>query len=210
MSKAIHMLKNVPSDDLLKKENIRIFLISVLATIAYSHEHDETEKFQEIQAEWEEKLGEMSGFQNELELRFFLDLYVDRIERSEIQNMIRLKKFVLLHGLVGSGKSTILRKVKQEFETNPKIKFSYFDLAAATQELRPDDNNGFLNRLKEYLFNELYDQFIQSSNLSDQWDIFVIREDENYSHIKVKVNSIMERVISSENGWIEARYVSMI
>ena len=204
MSTAIHMLKNVPSEDLLKKENIRIFLITVLAAIAYLHEHDETEKFQEIQAEWESKLGDMSGFQSELELRFFQDLYVDRVERTEVQNMIRLKKFVLLHGLVGSGKSTILRKVKKDFESNQKIKFSYFDLAAATQELRPDENDGFLDRLKDYLFNELYDQYIQPSDLSNRWDIFVIREDENYSHIKVKVNSIMRRVISSEKDWADA------
>ena len=77
-------------------------------------------------------------------------------------------------------------------------------MAAATQELRPNDNDGFLERLKEYLFNELYDEFIQSSELWNKWDIFIIKEDENYSHIKIKVDSIMERSISSETDWMDA------
>jgi hypothetical protein len=203
MPNAISRIQHIPSSQLDKDNNLRIFLVAMLAVISYSPEYNDPDYDQFIK-ELGDLIGEMPELQRELEENFFSDIYVDRIERREIENMLSLKKFIIVHGLVGSGKSTIFRKIKAEMDQKGQFQFIYFDLAKIAQHINAIDEIELIQNLEKHVFDYIYKKYIQATNLSKPWDIYVIRNDSHYRQILLKVNAVMNRTIESEEDWIEA------
>jgi hypothetical protein len=203
MPNAISRIQNIPSSKINTDKNLRIFLVAMLAVITYSPDYNDPD-YEKFITELSELIGEMPELEKHLEQRFFSDIYVERIERKEIENMLALKKFILVHGLVGSGKSTIFRKIKNEMEQNSSFQFIYFDLAKIAQLIDTADEKEFIHNLERYIFEQIYKKYIQATNLSKAWDIYVIRNDSHYQQIAHKVNAVMDKVIESDNDWTDA------
>lgn len=203
MPNVISRIKNIPSSQVDKDKNLRIFLVAMLAVISYSPEYNDPD-YEKFISELGELIGEMPELEKELEACFFTDLYVERIERSEIENMLSLKKFIIVHGLVGSGKSTIFRRIKIEMDQNSQFKFIYFDLAKIAQLINTADEKGLIRNLEKYIIEQIYKKYVQATTLSKSWDIYVIRNDPHYRHILLKVNAVMNKVVESDDDWIEA------
>jgi MoxR-like ATPase len=57
----------------------------------------------------------------ELERNFYSHLYIDRIERAEIESLISAMRPVLVRGLPGVGKTVVVKKIKGSFENTNLI-----------------------------------------------------------------------------------------
>lgn len=203
MSNAISRVQNPPSSQVQKDKNLRIFLVAMLAVISYSPEYNDPD-YSNFIKELGDLIGEMPELEKELEARFFSDIYVERIERKEIENMLSLKKFIIVHGLVGSGKSTIFRKIKVEMDQNSQFHFIYFDLAKIAQHINAADEKELIHNLEKHIFDQIYKKYVQATDLSKAWDIYVIRNDAHYRQILLKVNAVMNKTVETEEDWIEA------
>lgn len=203
MPSAISRIHNIPSSKIVADKNLRIFLIAMLAVITYSPDYNDPE-YEKFISELGELIGEMPELEKHLEQRFFYDIYVERIERKEIENMLSLKKFIIVHGLVGAGKSTIFRKIKHETDQHSQFQFIYFDLAKIAQLINTPDETEFIRNLERHIFDVIYKKYVQATKLSKDWDIYVIRNDQHYRQIALKVNAVMDKIIESDDDWIQA------
>lgn len=208
MTQIIGQIDNTPDDiEVSTSLEIRKFLAKLALTLSYTPDKTSSDENRN-----ENKLiDNLEGFRLDIENLFFNELYIDREERKLIEQYIPSKRLILLPGLAGVGKTVLLLRLAQEYKKNNTGNFIYLDLKPLNIEAMNNslvDDNKYLSNLTEELFHAIYyrlsEEYIhKSATLIQEWLVFRIKNDINYSNIKEKILDIALRPLESDQEWIE-------
>ena len=142
--------------------------------------------------------------QDSLEKEFFKELYIERDEKKEILNLLFTKRVILVHGLMGTGKSVVLMKIRNELDLIDNANIFYFDLKAKQETLKNPNSKDFFSSYRNMLFSELMDSMVYSSaSMIQAWLVYRVKYLEPYSKLKQYIYDNVQKEIIDEESWLE-------
>ena len=112
--KAIEKLVGLPEQSNVRGLTLRKFLVAMLYVLTYAPDRESTGSFKNLREEFEKHFGYSANLEDALERNFYSHLYIDRIERAEIESLISAMRPVLVRGLPGVGKTVVVKKNQGE------------------------------------------------------------------------------------------------
>lgn len=197
---AYKKIKKTDKRTYLKDENRALFNLGILKVLTYSIDHRIDSHFDEETTEIENSVGDIKDLVKDLDEAIFTDLYTNRFEKFEIEKSLEFQSAVLVQGLVGSGKSMILRKIDKEYKDANK-KFVYIDMYFLPTEIVYAEGINFINEFQKYLYDILDREIIRPNRLSREWDIFALEHDKLFVELRTLIYSLTEINPTTPEEW---------
>jgi hypothetical protein len=172
----------------LQKRNALVDFINMMEIIyGYSLDHEKGGLYERTLERVSKITGVTAELSREIDKIFFKNLYVDRPERKSIENYIKsTNNLIFLVGLVGIGKTTLLKKIENNLKEED-INVIYINFKSKTYSLKgklPDETD---KELRNLLFKTLYDQLLPKDSVTEliYYDILY---DKSYQKIKYELD----------------------
>lgn len=205
MTRAIEYLKKTSEKSSRHRLPLRKFLVAILYALTFAPDRESSGSFRSLRKKFEEYFGYATKVEEGLEKEFFSWLYIDRKERKEIEEMIPAMRLILVHGLIGTGKSVVLKKIKDEFDRRGIFKMIYFDSKATTEIFEKTKNENFPEKFRKYIFNRLSEEYIhKSKTLIKEWHIYKIQFDEQDEYADFRrwvIEDFAKHPIENKSEW---------
>jgi len=206
MTRAIEHIKGLPDQSATKGLTLRKFLVAVLNALTFAPDREFSASFKRLQKEFSKYFGSAAKVEEALEKHFFTHLYVDRIERQEIEGMIPTMRLVLVHGLVGCGKTVVLKKIGLNLEDSKIFKMIYFDFKAITETFDSVKEENFPDRFRQFIFDRVSKQYIEGSSetVIKKWYTYKIRFDEQEEYANLRrwiIQDYVRRPLPTDLDW---------
>ena len=202
MVRAINYLSELPDESLQSGLPLRKILVSILYALTYAPDREFSGSFRRFRKEFERYFGFAAKLEEALEKEFFNRLYVDRIEREKIEKMIPARRLILVHGLIGVGKTVVLKKIRKNLNNSGNIKFVYFDFKEITELFEKVTSENFREKFRRVIYKKMYEDYVaKSKSFLKEWDIYKIRFDDGYSDFREWVLSFVQRPLETESEW---------
>ena len=195
MTRAILRIKKLPRSSTGLAPTLRKFVGMVLSALTFAPDRETSASFKKLREEFRAYFGPAAKIEEALEKRFFSQLYVERVERQEIEDMIPTMRLILVHGLVGTGKTVVLKKIKLNSDRSRVFKIIYFDLKAITEAFLNLRDEKFAERFRRFVFDRISREFIeQSEDVIRDWYVYKIRFDEREEYADLRTWIVQDHV----------------
>jgi len=115
--------------------------------------------------------------QDYLEKNFFNELYADRMEREQVVLRIPSKKLILVHGLIGVGKTVLLRKIEYDDK-----KLRIIDFKREIETFKGTSKEEFESVLRDFVYHYLRKIFINNDESFKEWIFFIMQYDQGIKY----------------------------
>ena|GEM_PF-5116148 len=185
MNRGINLLKQPvhDEDDRLRARAFREFVVAFAYTLSFAVDRGSDAATRAQEEEYVAVFGRGALIRGDLEDAFFSHIYVERSEREGIQRVLPALRPILVHGLPGAGKSTILKRIERAFKDTTTLVFKYMDLKANATLPIGADPMIFRSALQHFVYSELYDSLVHGQ-CDAEWREYYRAHDINYSVIR--------------------------
>lgn len=164
-----------------KKPILEIFLILIEYVLRFAPDRME-DLFLQMQREFLHgfKVNYYDYFeelQDYLEKNFFDELYADRIDREQIILRIPSKKPILVYGLIGVGKTVLLRKIEYDDK-----KLRIIDFKREIETFKRTSKEEFESVLWNFIYHYLRKIFVNTDESFKEWIFFIMQYDQGIKY----------------------------
>jgi hypothetical protein len=205
MVRAIKWITEVPREEDTHARLLDPFAIIARLAIMYAPDRMSRGAFQRSLQELRQHFTHSQELVEALEQSFITELYADRRVRHRIRDMIPAKRLILLHGLVGVGKTVVLKKLEHDYKTEGPIAFTYFDLKAMPGFDYVKSPREISERFERHVYSRLYEDYVHpSQEMIDQWTAYKITHDDSFMEFREWVEQYERRPLTADSDWSEA------
>ena len=204
MVKGIRMLKqDEPTpENLRKEEKFRQFLIAFAYALTFAPDRESSQSIRELEEEYEHLFGRGALIRDDLEDAFFSQLYVDRVDRVDLIQLLPALRPVLVYGLVGSGKTVILKRVLRDFADPAHLTLAYFDLKASSGLDEALPGTEFREAFRDLVHSSLFtESVLRNEDALRKWNRFSLFNDPGSSRFLEYATSRGITSLQLEEDW---------
>lgn len=194
----IDLLDGIPNNITSNGILLRRFLGITLQTLIYSPDKSDVPFSDKLKREVFNLYGDPQKLEEELERSFFNILYVERIEEEELCRLLPSRELILLHGHIGTGKTTILRKIEFDHTAKGMRSFIYIN-AKEVYEKSPSETGVFFEWFKKYFFDLVFERFVPG--FVEEWQYYKVMNDPNFVEIKSQIIEDFGKKFESLIDW---------
>lgn len=164
-----------------KKPTIETFLLLIECILRFAPDRMD-DLFLQIKKEFSVKFkvnyyDYFEKLQDYLEKNFFNELYADRMEREQIVLRIPSKKLILVHGLIGVGKTVLLGKIEYDDK-----KLRIIDFKREIETFKRTSKEEFELVLRDFVYHYLREIFISTDEIFKEWIFFIMQYDQSIKY----------------------------
>lgn len=201
--RALDNLFGLPRSSEEQREFLNRFQLGLLLVLTYSMDRGTNGEYERMREKYRKIFGSPVEIDELLDRSFLTSLYVDRAEKDEIEGLLFGHRPILIHGLVGVGKTIVLRKI--EDEVKDLMNFSYIDLRREAEWLVDLPTSEFDTTFRDFVFEKIFSDFILPSiDLREKWKVYKVMHDRGYSSFRQKASDIYAKPLNSLNDWSKA------
>lgn len=189
--KAISHMRKLDNATLQKRNELIDFINLFELAFNYSLDHQPGGLYERTLSGSSGIAGIHADLARKLDEIFFKDIYVDIPQRKGVENYIKsTNNLIFLVGLVGIGKTTLMRKLEKEFIESQDTKVILINFKSDTYRLRgksPEETNLELRKL---LCNHLYRTIIPKEEIN-KLQYYDILFDTAFEDIKYEIDRLV-------------------
>jgi hypothetical protein len=205
MTKLINYIRDVPERTIQRQQELRRFLQKIDETLSFAPDR----QFAKNSSQTTEQSGQepfwkqAALIEEALEKEFFSNLYIERNEKEEIEGYLPTKRLLLLHGLMGTGKTVLLMKVASEINEEKSFFIEYIDCKAIVEQFNITSEQDFIARFRTIVYHRLQAKLVDPyTERIKNWLIYRVENDVDYLSLKEAMIDFAQRPISG-NDWLE-------
>ncbi len=205
MKKGISLIADEPGITQQKSEAVRKFLLVADYTMGFAPDRGRASQYQPIQVEWKSLFKQGAQIEKSLEEKFFTLLYVEREQREVIEGYIPGQRLILVHGLPGTGKTVVSRKIWQEFKDRQDLQFIYVDIKALLGVADTSASVDFMTCFSRKVYDHLKRALVEvDGTILHKWFLYKIQHDDGYATFRESIYDLLQKPLTDAEEWEEA------
>ncbi len=205
MAKLIDYIRHIPERIIQRQQELRRFLQKIDETLTFAPDRQSARNFPSIkdQSGQEPFWKQAALIEEALEKEFFSNLYIERNEKEEIEGYLPTKRLLLLHGLMGTGKTVLLMKIANEINEEKSFYIEYVDCKAIVEQFNITSEQDFISRFRAIVYHRLQAKLIDpyEERIKD-WLVYRVENDVDYLSLKEAAIDYVQHPLSGEE-WLE-------
>lgn len=188
-----------------KSDELRKFLVVADYTMGFAPDRTQGMKYFNIDAKWKSFFNEGAKIEKLLEQEFWDNLYVHREQLSEIEGYFPGQRLILIHGLPGTGKTVVARRIQEDFKERSDLEYVYFDIKANIKLPEYGTQIEFAAYFVRRVYDFLKRKFIDRNELLlRKWFLYKIQHDNEYTEFREFVYDLVQKPLEDEEEWRDA------